>query len=156
MTSIAFRFIIFSSSRINEGLNIAFINCSPDWLPGTIIKFSKTDKFVNSCAIWKVLSKPLENNSYAGISVIFSLLNITLPDEHFKFPAIKLNKVVFPEPLGPIIPVIVPFLTFKEQPDTAANPPKYFERLFISKIFSDINYLFNLLWILLSVFITDL
>ena len=30
-------------------------------------------------------------------------------------PAIKLNKVVLPEPLGPIIPVIEPFLIFKEQ-----------------------------------------
>ena len=70
---------------------------------------------------------------------------MTLPAEHFRFPAIKLNKVVFPDPLGPIIPVIVPFLTLSEQSDTAANPPKYFDRLFISKIFSDINYLLSLL-----------
>ena len=74
-----------------------------------------------------------------------SLLNKTLPADDFKFPAIKLNKVVFPDPLGPMIPVIVPSLTFKEQSETAASPPKYFDKLLISKMFSDINYLFNLL-----------
>ena len=63
------------------------------------------------------------------------MLNITLPLEVFKLPAIKLNNVVFPEPLGPIIPVIEPFLIFKEQSDTAARPPKYFERLSICRIF---------------------
>ena len=60
-----------------------------------------------------------------------SLLNKTLPPEDFKFPAIKLNKVVFPEPFGPIMPVIDPLLIFNEQLDTAAKPPKYFDRLFI-------------------------
>jgi len=39
--------------------------------------------------------------------------------------------------LGPIIPVILPFLTDIEQLDTAANPPKLFDRLLISKMFSD-------------------
>ena len=43
---------------------------------------------------------------------MFSLLNKTVPLEVFKLPAIKLNNVVFPEPLGPIIPVIDPFLIF--------------------------------------------
>jgi hypothetical protein len=36
--------------------------------------------------------------------------------------------------LGPIIPVIEPLLIFKEQSDTAARPPKYFERLSICRI----------------------
>ena len=52
---------------------------------------------------------PLENNSYEGTSVISSLLNNTLPLEDFKLPAIKLNRVVFPDPFGPIIPVTDPF-----------------------------------------------
>ena len=77
---------------------------------------------------------------------MFSLLNKTMPAVDFKFPAIKLNKVVFPEPLGPIIPVIVPFFIFKEQLDTAANPPKYFDKFFIYKILSCIPRLdYNLL-----------
>ena len=39
---------------------------------------------------------------------MFSSSKTTLPPEDFKFPAIKLNKVVLPDPFGPIIPVIVP------------------------------------------------
>ena len=41
--------------------------------------------------------------------------NNTLPSEGFIFPAIKLNKVVLPDPLGPIMPVIEPFFIFNEQ-----------------------------------------
>ena len=71
----------------------------------------------------------------------------------------RLNKVVFPDPLGPMMPVIDPLLIFNEQLETAANPPKYFERLSICRIFvSDWieNYtLFNLLRILFNVFSVD-
>ena len=76
----------------------------------------------------------MENNSWEGTSVIFSFLNKTFPSEDFKFPAIKLNKVVLPEPLGPIIPVIDPSFIFKEQFETAAKPPKYFDKLSIWRI----------------------
>ena len=72
---------------------------------------------------------PFENNSYEGTSVTSSLLNKTFPFEDFKFPAIKLNKVVLPEPLGPIIPVIDPCFICNEQSETAANPPKYLDKL---------------------------
>ena len=65
---------------------------------------------------------------------MFSSLNKTVPLDAFKFPAIKLNKVVFPEPFGPIMPVIDCFLIFKEQFDTAANPPKYFDKFSILRI----------------------
>ena len=78
-----------------------------------------------------------------------SLLNKTEPSDDFKFPEIKLNSVVLPDPLGPIIPVIEPLLIFKEQFETAANPPKNLERLLTRRILvSDCieNYtLFNLL-----------
>ena len=63
-----------------------------------------------------------------------SLLKNTLPCEDFKFPAIKLNKVVFPEPLGPIIPVMDCFFIFKEHFETAANPPKFFVKFSILRI----------------------
>jgi len=71
----------------------------------------------------------------------------------FKFPAIKLNNVVFPEPLGPITPVIDPFLIFKEQFETAANPPKYFDKLStlrISELELIIYFLLSLWRILLD------
>ena len=64
-----------------------------------------------------------------------SLLNKTVPLDDFRLPAIKLNNVVLPDPLGPIIPVIEPFLIFKEQLETAANPPKNLERLLTCRIF---------------------
>ena len=44
--------------------------------------------------------------------VISSSWNKPFPSEGFKFPAIKLNKVVLPDPLGPITPVIEPFSNF--------------------------------------------
>jgi len=56
---------------------------------------------------------------------MFSSSKTTFPFDDFKFPAIKLNNVVLPDPLGPIIPVIVPLFTLIEQSETAANPPKY-------------------------------
>ena len=62
------------------------------------------------------------------------MLNKTFPADDFKFPAIKLNNVVLPEPFGPIIPVIVPFFTFIEQSETAAKPPKYLDKLLINQI----------------------
>ena len=92
--------------------------------------------------------------------VIFSLLKKTFPFEDFKFPAIRLNSVVFPDPFGPIIPVIVPLLMVNEQSDTAASPPKYFEIFSIFRIFKsdDLeNYiLLSLLRILFNVFSVDL
>ena len=79
---------------------------------------------------------------------------------NFKLPAIKLKRVVFPEPLGPIIPVIDPFLICNEQSETAARPPKYLDSLSTCRICkSDCieNYtLFNLLRILLRDFSKDL
>ena len=63
-----------------------------------------------------------------------SLLNKTLPEFGFNEPAIKLNSVLLPEPFGPIIPVIVPVLIFKEQLLTADRPPKFFDKLEIFKI----------------------
>jgi len=47
-----------------------------------------------------------------------------------------LNNVVLPEPLGPMIPVMLPFLMDIEQSETAANPPKFFDKFLISKMFS--------------------
>ena len=41
-----------------------------------------------------------------------------------------------------MIPVIVPLYTLIEQSETAANPPKYLVKLYISKIFSDIRFIY--------------
>jgi pyrroline-5-carboxylate reductase len=49
----------------------------------------------------------------------------------------RLNRVVLPDPFGPIIPVIEPSFIFNEQFDTAAKPPKYFDKLSICRMFDD-------------------
>ena len=76
--------------------------------------------------------------------------------DDLRFPAIKLNNVVFPETFGPMIPVIEPFLIFKEQFDIAFNPPKDLERFLTWRILesdSIENYtFFNLLRILFKDF----
>ena len=66
--------------------------------------------------------------------VISSLLNKTVPWDALRLPDIKLNNVVLPDPFGPIIPVIEPFLIFKEQFDIAFNPPKDLERFLTCRI----------------------
>ena len=50
--------------------------------------------------------------------------SIICPDDGVIIPAIMLKSVVFPAPLGPIKPYMVPFSTVKEVPLTAINPPK--------------------------------
>ena len=52
---------------------------------------------------------------------------IIFPESLGKFPAIILNNVVLPAPLGPIKPVIEPLLIFKETLFTALIPPKFLE-----------------------------
>jgi hypothetical protein len=47
-----------------------------------------------------------------------------VPEVGESTPAITLNKVVFPAPLGPIKPVIDPSSISKVEPSTARNPPK--------------------------------
>ena len=48
----------------------------------------------------------------------------TTPEVGSSTPAITLNRVVFPAPLGPIRPVIVPLSISRVAPSTAWNPPK--------------------------------
>ena len=48
----------------------------------------------------------------------------TVPEVGGSTPAITLNNVVFPAPLGPIKPVIDPSSISIEDPSTARNPPK--------------------------------
>ena len=49
---------------------------------------------------------------------------VTVPEVGGSTPAITLNKVVFPAPLGPITPVIDPSSISIEDPSTARKPPK--------------------------------
>ena len=50
-------------------------------------------------------------------------------------PVIKLNKVVFPAPLGPIRPVIFPLIAVIDTSLIATTPPKCFLAFFTERIF---------------------
>jgi hypothetical protein len=77
-------------------------------LPGTIIRFSRTVIEPNSCAIWKVRSRPLWNRSCGGRPVMSSPSHQHPARGRRQAPAITLNSVVLPAPFGPISPVIDP------------------------------------------------
>ena len=47
-------------------------------------------------------------------------------------PLIRLNNVVLPAPLGPIIALRSPGMIFNDTPRTACSPPNVFDRLFSS------------------------
>ena len=77
----------------------------------------------------KVLRSPLEN-SWCGLNpVTFSPSRRICPWSGKKVPAIRLNRVVFPAPFGPINPVISPVWISKLIPFTARTPPKCLFRL---------------------------
>ncbi len=60
-----------------------------------------------------------------------------LPDVGFTIPVIRLNNVVLPAPLGPIIPMTSPGLTLKLISDKAVNPSKEHVTSIISIAFKD-------------------
>ena len=60
---------------------------------------------------------------------------MTLPIVGLIFPAIMLNNVVFPAPLGPMRPVIFPVSICMLALSTALMPPKFTETSFIFNIF---------------------
>src|SRR5438105_2716108 len=55
-------------------------------------------------------------------------LQITRPPLGGSNPARRLRSVVFPDPFGPKMPMICPFLIVKDTSDTATRPPKRFVR----------------------------
>jgi hypothetical protein len=92
--------------------------------------------------------------------VILWLKNSIFPSFGFKKPVIKLNKVVFPDPFGPITPNISPSLREKDNFWMTINPPKDFETFSIfkkdsagSNTYTPFTYP-NFLHLLLSIFPT--
>src|SRR5512139_817706 len=65
-----------------------------------------------------------------------------LPWSHLKEPMIALNRVVFPDPLGPMRPTISFSSTLKSRLKRAISPPKDLDKAFISR--RDIRLLFPL------------
>ncbi len=123
-TSSAFLASSFSSFAIRPRPNQVFQRTSPDCMAGTIMRFSRTDMDANSCAIWKVRSRPFWKSS-CGCKPVMSSPSIRIRPEVGAYrPAITLNKVVFPAPLGPIKPVMEPSAISSDTPSTARSPSK--------------------------------
>src|ERR1700730_16353789 len=59
-------------------------------------------------------------------------LHRTAPPSRGKKPVTRLKTVVFPEPFGPINPVMLPVGTESEHESTATTPPKRLERFWTS------------------------
>jgi len=70
-----------------------------------------------------------------GLSfVIFLPLKYIAPESGFVKPVIRLNRVVFPAPFGPIRPRVSPATICRLKLSTATIPPNRLLRLFISRI----------------------
>ncbi len=110
---------------------------SPAWRLGTSIRFSRTVIRFSSRGIWKVRTTPCRKISCGGSRSIRFPWKYICPSVHGPKPVIRLKRVVFPAPLGPINPVIVPGWTLNEQPLTARTPPKSFSTFLISRIGPD-------------------
>ena len=127
ITSSAFSRFARSSSRTVPGCSHAPTRLSPVWPAGTVIRFSRTVSVGNSCAIWKVRSRP-RWKSWCGLRPVTSSAPRKMrPESGASTPAIRLNSVVLPAPFGPISPVIEPPAISRLAPSTAATPPKRLE-----------------------------
>jgi hypothetical protein len=59
-------------------------------------------------------------------------LNRTSPPSRGRKPVTRLKTVVFPDPFGPISPVMLPAGTESEHESTATTPPNRLERFWTS------------------------
>src|SRR2546421_12797202 len=74
-------------------------------------------------------------NILAGVSPVMALPSKRIsPVSTRSYPVITLNRVVLPDPFGPINPVIVPCSTTSEQSSSAWIPPKALETACTSKM----------------------
>jgi len=83
------------------------------------IRLSRTVILPNTCKVWKVRPTPRRLSASGPSWVTSSPFNSMRPVSGVIWPSMLLNKVVLPEPLGPITPKISPGRTSKDTPPTA-------------------------------------
>src|SRR5689334_10654965 len=76
---------------------------------------------------WNERPIPRRQRSWGAMPVTSRSLNTTRPSSGSRCPVIRLNRVVLPAPLGPMIALIDPRGTVNETPPTAMKPPKFLE-----------------------------
>src|SRR5215813_2017938 len=73
---------------------------------------------------WKERPMPSRQRSCGAMPVMSRPFNTTSPASGRRWPVMRLNRVVLPAPLGPMIALIEPGATVKLTPLTARKPPK--------------------------------
>src|SRR5216683_3158883 len=91
------------------------------------ITFSSTVRFWNGRTIWCVRTTPARTARRGDPPLITFPSRSTRPEVGGMDPAIMLNRVVFPAPLGPMTPRISPSFSSRSTESTALRPPNRFE-----------------------------
>lgn len=91
--------------------------------PAAADMFSSTVNSPKTRGCWKVRDSPRRYSRPGSGRVTGRPSKTNWPESAGRWPVTRLNTVVFPDPLGPISPVIVERRTAKEQPSTAVTPP---------------------------------
>src|SRR4030095_109825 len=86
--------------------------------------FSYTVRRGKMLVRWNERPIPRRQRSCGAMPVTSRSLNTTRPPSGCRRPVIRLNSVVLPAPLGPMIALIEPCGTVNETPPTAAKPSK--------------------------------
>src|SRR5713226_6684686 len=90
--------------------------------------FSNTVSFGKILVRWKERPMPSRQRSWGAMPVTSRSLKRTLPASGRRWPVMRLNSVVLPAPLGPMMALIDPRGTLKLTPPTAWKPSKLFVR----------------------------
>src|SRR5687768_4073722 len=77
---------------------------------------------------WNERPMPMRQRSWGAMPVTSRSRKTTRPVSGFTWPVMRLNSVVLPAPLGPMMALIEPLGTVKLTPSTAWKPPKLFRR----------------------------
>src|SRR5436309_10533946 len=86
--------------------------------------FCATVRSANERASWKVRAMPRRQTRSGERPTSDWPRKLRRPASGRQKPAMQLNRVVLPEPFGPISPTISPSRTAKSTPSTATRPPK--------------------------------
>jgi hypothetical protein len=89
---------------------------------------------MNGRMIWKVRPTPSSQTWCGFMPSTLRPSSSTSPALGARKPFSRLNAVVLPAPLGPMMPRIMPLRTWKPTSSTALRPPKFFDRPRASRI----------------------
>jgi hypothetical protein len=85
--------------------------------------FSMTVRLAKILVSWKVRPMPSANTLSGAMLVIRRPPRYTSPASAFAYPVITLNRVVLPDPFGPISPATSPSPISTVQSSSARTPP---------------------------------